>query len=96
MSDAKNLYFDLIKKCLTDLIYSQTSEQFNLQGQPYDERRRVEGMEWPLRAHTMIGLRRLENIQFCVEDVIQKQIPGDLIETGVWRGGRAVPGDSRT
>ena len=47
-------------------------------------------MEWPLRVHTMIGLKRLKNIQFCVEDVIQKQIPGDIIETGVWRGGATI------
>jgi len=38
----------------------------------------------------MIGLKRLENIQFCVEDVIRRQVPGDLIETGVWRGGATI------
>ena len=84
------LYLDLMKKSLTDLIYAQAHEKFNLQGQPYDEHRRVEGMEWTLRAHTMIGMKRLDNIQFCVEDVIQRQIPGDLIETGVWRGGATI------
>jgi len=38
----------------------------------------------------MIGLRRLENIQFCVETSIKDGIPGDLIETGVWRGGACI------
>ncbi len=38
----------------------------------------------------MIGMKRLDNIQFCVNDVIQKKIPGDLIETGVWRGGATI------
>jgi len=48
------------------------------------------GNYWPVRAHTMIGLRRLENIQFCVETSIKDGIPGDLIETGVWRGGACI------
>jgi len=38
----------------------------------------------------MIGLKRLDNLQSCIEDVIAKQIPGDLIETGVWRGGATI------
>ena len=38
----------------------------------------------------MIGSSRLENLQFCVEDVIRNRVPGDLIETGVWRGGACI------
>ena len=38
----------------------------------------------------MIGLRRLDNIQECVEAVIRDKVPGDLIEAGVWRGGAAI------
>jgi O-methyltransferase len=41
-------------------------------------------------AHTMIGRKRLDNIQFCIEEVIKSGIPGDLIETGIWRGGATV------
>jgi O-methyltransferase len=39
---------------------------------------------------TMIGDKRLENIQQCVASVIEDDIPGDLIEAGVWRGGAAI------
>ena len=52
--------------------------------------RRAEGKGWPYHAHTMIGVERLRNIQNCVEDVIHSGVPGDLIETGVWRGGAAI------
>ena len=38
----------------------------------------------------MIGLKRLDNIQYCVETVLHDKIPGDLVETGVWRGGASI------
>lgn len=41
-------------------------------------------------ADTMIGRRRLDNIQSCVEEVIKEKVPGDFIETGVWRGGACI------
>lgn len=45
---------------------------------------------WPILAETMIGIKRLDNIQFCVETIIRDSIEGDLIETGVWRGGACI------
>lgn len=57
---------------------------------PYDPRSREIGMDWPSRAESMIGLRRMENIQQCVAAIVADQIPGDLIETGVWRGGAVI------
>jgi O-methyltransferase len=56
----------------------------------YDPLTRREGRDWPPTAHTMVGMKRLDNLQFCVEDVLAKGVPGDLIETGVWRGGAVV------
>jgi O-methyltransferase len=38
----------------------------------------------------MAGNKRLLNIQTLAEDVIDKNIPGDFIETGVWRGGACI------
>jgi O-methyltransferase len=51
---------------------------------------RLDGRDWPVLAHTMIGLKRLDNLQFCLEDVIKKGVPGDVVETGVWRGGATI------
>jgi hypothetical protein len=45
---------------------------------------------FPAQAHTMLDLERLDNLQFCVEDVIENKVPGDFIETGVWRGGACI------
>jgi len=38
----------------------------------------------------MIGMRRMDNIQYCIENVLNDNIAGDLIETGVWRGGASI------
>jgi len=38
----------------------------------------------------MIGLQRLNNLQWCIENVIASNVPGDMIETGVWRGGATI------
>jgi O-methyltransferase len=51
---------------------------------------RTIGQDWPPRAHTMIGLKRLDHLQTCVETVLSEGIPGDFLETGVWRGGASI------
>jgi O-methyltransferase len=51
---------------------------------------RALGMDWPGGAETMIGLYRLNNIRQCIISVLQRNVPGDLAETGVWRGGAAI------
>lgn len=54
------------------------------------EERYREGLSWPLTAETMTGLKRLDNVRACIDSVIDDQVPGDLIETGVWRGGTTI------
>ena len=51
---------------------------------------RTSGLIWPSVGETMIGMKRLDNLQFCVESVLREQVPGDLIETGTWRGGACI------
>jgi len=56
-----------------------------------DLKLRFEG-NWPLPriALTAIGITGLDNLQFCVEDILRSEVPGDLIETGTWRGGASI------
>ncbi|HSW76615.1 MAG TPA: TylF/MycF family methyltransferase [Candidatus Saccharimonadales bacterium] len=84
--DNKTLYLELMKKCLINSIHQDT----DVSGVTYRSGIREYGLDWPRVAHTMIGQHRLNNLQFCVEDVLQNNIPGDLIETGVWRGGATI------
>lgn len=41
-------------------------------------------------SHTMLGRKRLENIEDCFRSIIADGVPGDFIECGVWRGGAVV------
>ena len=51
---------------------------------------RAEGRIWPAYADTMVGVKRLDSLQQCIEEILRKNIEGDLIETGVWRGGTSI------
>jgi len=51
---------------------------------------REEGLIWPGYADSMIGMKRMDNVKFAVETVLAEQIPGDVIEAGVWRGGASI------
>ena len=55
-----------------------------------DADKRDTGNDWPPAAETMVGRRRLDDVRHCVDTVLADDIPGDLIETGVWRGGVTI------
>jgi O-methyltransferase len=71
-------YLSLVKRLLTDTFREDFAET------------RHEGLDWPENGFTMIGLKRLENLQQCVESALRDQVPGDLVETGVWKGGSTI------
>jgi|HubBroStandDraft_6_1064221.scaffolds.fasta_scaffold188773_1 O-methyltransferase len=57
---------------------------------PFDAAARVAGKDWPCFGYTMVGRARLDNIEWCIRDVLERNVAGDFIETGVWRGGSAI------
>jgi hypothetical protein len=90
-TDTAAAYLDLLARTVTNLIYRdapipsawQPRTDFTL---PTRER----GNDWPSVAHTMVGLRRIENVWHCLDRVRADGVPGDFIETGVWRGGTCI------
>jgi len=56
----------------------------------FDPRLRFEGTDWPSFGYSMIGMARMNNIESCLREVVASNVPGDLIETGVWRGGSVI------
>ena len=51
---------------------------------------REHGWDWPSVAFTMVGTKRLSNVRMVLESVLGEQVPGDFVETGVWRGGACI------
>ncbi|MEE3353444.1 MAG: TylF/MycF/NovP-related O-methyltransferase [Actinomycetota bacterium] len=87
MSDAssalRHLYLDLLAGCLCRDLF--------LEAEPgVDPTVRADGRDWPSSAETMIGRQRLDNLVQCLTTVLDDEIPGDFIETGVWRGGATI------
>lgn len=85
----RNRYLDLMQRCLTGVIYEDTPIPV-LGQKAYDPKLREYGWDWPSKAHTMIGVKRLANVRFLSENLIKNRIAGDFIETGVWRGGACI------
>lgn len=73
-------YLDLLENTLLGLPYTEGLQTL--------ERR--EGHHRPEIAHSMIGAARMHHLRACVETVLREQVPGDLMETGVWRGGACI------
>jgi O-methyltransferase len=41
-------------------------------------------------SHTMVGRKRMQNISQCLDIIRLDRVPGDLAETGAWRGGACI------
>jgi hypothetical protein len=87
--DNRARYIDLMQRCLLGLLYEDPSQD-PWNGGVFDLDQRMLGRDWPLRAHSMIGKLRMDNLHLAIAHVISKSIPGDFIETGVWRGGACI------
>jgi hypothetical protein len=85
----QDYYLDLMQSCLTGSIYRDVSQApFNSNN--FDPELRDHGLDWPAQAQTMIGTKRMANLRALTESIIADNIPGDFIETGVWRGGACI------
>ena len=56
----------------------------------YDPKLRELGQDWPSRSISMVGLKRMQNIEDCIAAIETDGVEGDFIETGVWRGGSVI------
>ena len=57
---------------------------------PFDPKIRTNGEDWPMFGYSMIGHRRLDNIEYCIRSALSSGVEGDFVECGVWRGGASI------
>ena len=103
--DTRSAYLDLLRRNLTRYGSDElVPVGWNFLGRPlfntrnlllvrkraFNAHARDFGLDWPADALTMIGMQRLTSLQRCVETVLTEDVPGDLVECGVWRGGASI------
>jgi O-methyltransferase len=94
---------DFLKRVLTDTVYNDEVRNSFFDTKEFPgvdvmnsiinssvEEKRMGGMDWPERAHTMVGVKRLNNLHETLDYIRKNNIDGDFIETGVWRGGASI------
>ncbi len=84
---ATELYLDLLKKVLTNTLHRE-EPSIDASAPAFLMGFLDHYINGP--ATTMLPLSRMDNILTCAKDVIARNVPGDFIETGVWRGGATI------
>lgn len=85
---AAELYLDLLKRSLTNSLHSVEPDANNKNQLKFITGFIDHYIKAP--AVSMLPLARFDNLQACIDDVLKTGVPGDLIETGVWRGGATI------
>jgi O-methyltransferase len=89
MEKLKHRYLNLLESALVGSIYGDAPiDQWS--GGKYDPNVRTLGRDWPSFAQTMIGTIRMRNLRWLCETTLLEGVPGDFMETGVWRGGACI------
>ncbi len=89
LNRVRGLYLRMMEKCLVNTIYEDRSNHPDAT-EGFDSQARAQGLDWPVLAHSMIGSARMFHLRAMCEYVITQGVPGDFIETGVWRGGASI------
>lgn len=103
MTNTIDLKLNFLKRVLTDTVYDENIYYDFINTKVFPEESvmneviakqvgydQMEGLIHPPKAHTMIGLKRLDNVHLLLDRIKGSKIEGDLMETGVWRGGCCI------
>lgn len=105
-STTADLYLDLLKKTLTRTIspdlYAEIPANTStpMKAVRYRAYAGLLKMLRPLNlslvhtvrptGETMVGMELMDHLHRCLDTIVRERVPGDLIETGVWRGGVTI------
>jgi hypothetical protein len=85
----RTAYLDLMRDSLIGRL-NQDPPLPACKVESYHDEVRANGWDWPSNAPSMIGAKRMDNLRRECERVIRENVPGDFMETGVWRGGACI------
>ena len=88
------MYLDVVRDTVCGLTLRtqehSVTDAIEVNKHPLNVEQRITGADWPSIGITMIGQKRLMNIEWAIRFAIANNIPGDFIECGVWRGGASI------
>lgn len=87
-NQAADLYLDLLARVLTATLYDEEPDHDTTDGRQLATAFTLHYMRG--NAVTMVPRVRLQNVHECIRQVMADSVPGDCIETGVWRGGGCI------
>jgi len=95
---ARLAYLEMIKSMVSGTVYLEAEVSIKpILGVPLatsqgtlNWQSRQKGGDWTYLGDTMTGWKRIDNVHALLQDVMEHNIPGDYIETGVWRGGSSM------
>ena len=85
--ESDKLYLDLLKKVLTNTLYRQEPNSDGT-GIAYVKKFAQHYIE--SNAISLLPMARFDNLYACIKSVHEDKVDGDLIDTGVWRGGSVI------
>ena len=85
LADVK--YFRLLKEALLGNLYSDRFKTKINSLLSFDD------PLWPELGLTMVSEGSLEDFRGMIEEVVMNDVPGDVLELGVWRGGCSIYGE---
>lgn len=81
------MYLELLKRSLTNTIFEREPD---IDDDEFRFTMKRVSHYVNSDAVSMIPLARFDNIKSCIENIVRESVRGDLIETGVWRGGATI------
>jgi O-methyltransferase/8-demethyl-8-(2,3-dimethoxy-alpha-L-rhamnosyl)tetracenomycin-C 4'-O-methyltransferase len=89
LASLRTSYLDVVRDSLIGRLNEDPPLPASKVDRYYDNVRE-QGLDWPSTAPSMIGARRMQNVRSECERAIDAGVPGDFMETGVWRGGACI------
>lgn len=77
---------------IASIVNRKFSKKFQIvrTAEPVNLESRFLGRDWPMTAESMIGMSRMNQLHDALDQIRLKNVEGDIVETGIWRGGAVI------